>query len=63
MNKQNSAKWIIGGILLTAIGFVVIPPLLNHISTKLYKSSLKKDEINIDSLEPEIVKKTEKENA
>lgn len=44
---------------VTVIGFLVIPPLMKKYSNKLYKSSLKKDEIDFDKMGPEIVKKDE----
>lgn len=44
-------------VVLTVIGFTVIPPLLKKYTTKLYKSSLKKDEIDFDGMGPVIVKK------
>lgn len=33
---------IAGGIVLTAVGFIVIPPLLDKYANKAYKFSLKK---------------------
>lgn len=50
---------IVGGILLTAIGFMVIPPLMKKYSNKLYKSRTKSDDIDFDNMGPEIVKKTQ----
>lgn len=40
---------------MTAVGFIVIPPLLEKYSAKMYKSSLEKDETDFDNLGPEIV--------
>lgn len=57
---MNSSKtiWLVLGILaLTAVGFIVIPPLLKKYSNKLYKASSKKEEIDFDNLGPEIVRK------
>lgn len=56
---EKTVYWILGVAAITAIGFLVIPPLMKKYSNKLYKSSLKKDEIDIDSMGPEIVKKDE----
>lgn len=61
MKKQNMAWWIIGSIVLTAIGFVVIPKLIKKYGDKLYKSSLKDGEIDFDEMGPEIVKKNTEE--
>lgn len=49
---------IIGGIILTVIGFMIIPPLMKKYSNKLYKSNIKSGEIDFESMGPEIVKKT-----
>ena len=59
--KKNSFLWLAGGLSLTAIGVLVIPPLINKVSTKVYKKSLKNEDINqeIEALEPEIIKKEE----
>ena len=61
--KCKKALLVVGGVALTAVGFIVIPPMLEKYSAKMYKSSLKKDEIDFDNLEPEIVpiKKSEEE--
>ncbi len=61
--KCKKALLVVGGIALTAVGFIVIPPLLEKYSAKMYKSSLEKDEIDFDNLGPEIVpiKKSEEE--
>lgn len=45
----------VGGAALTVAGFIVIPQLLEKYSNKMYKSSLKKDKIDFDSMGPEIV--------
>lgn len=57
---NTPALVVAGVILLTAAGFVIVPPLLKKYSNKVYKSSIMKDEIDIDSLEPEIVRKEDK---
>lgn len=61
--KCKKALLVVGGVALTAVGFIVIPPLLEKHSAKMYKSSLKQDEIDFDNLGPEIVpiKKSEEE--
>lgn len=54
----NTTVLVVAGVIVLIIaGFVVIPPLLRKYSNKLYKASIKKDEVNINSLGPEIVRK------
>ena len=57
MDSNKTIWWVLGFIALAAVGFFVIPPLMKKYSNKLYKKSLKKDEIDFDNLGPEIVKK------
>ncbi|MBR0399806.1 MAG: hypothetical protein IJH95_03190 [Mogibacterium sp.] len=57
MSTEKTIYWIIGIAAVTVIGFLVIPPLMKKYSNKLYKSSLKKDDIDFDKMGPEIVKK------
>lgn len=63
-NKGKGKKTLIiaGGIVLTAVGFIVIPRLLDKYANKAYKFSLKKEEIDFDNMGPEIVPSKEKEN-
>ena len=61
-SKGKKALIIAGGIALTAIGFIVIPPLLDKYANKAYKSSLNKEEIDFDNMGPEIVSSKEKED-
>ena len=59
--KKNRFLWLVGSLSLTAIGVLIIPPLINKVSTKGYKESLQNQDINqeIEELEPEIVLKEE----
>ena len=57
MNTSKTVCWVVGIVALTVVGIIVIPPLLRKIENKMYKQSLKKDEIDYDNLGPEIVKK------
>ena len=59
--KKNRALWVVGSIALTVVGFIVIPPIIGKVSTKAYKLSVQSEEIDIENLEPEIVKKSEME--
>lgn len=45
----------VGGATLMVAGFIVIPPLMEKYSNRMYKSSLKKEEIDFDNMGPEIV--------
>lgn len=47
--------WIVLGSVLTVAGILVIPPLVKKYGTKLYKKSLRTDEIDFDEMGPEIV--------
>ena len=57
--NKNRFLWLVGSLSLTAIGVLIIPPLINKVSTKAYKESLQNQDINqeIEELEPEIVLK------
>lgn len=63
-NKGKGKKTLIiaGGIVLTTVGFIVIPRLLDKYANKAYKFSLKKEEIDFDNMGPEIVPSKEKED-
>ena len=63
-NKGKGKKTLIiaGGIVLTAVGFIVIPRLLDKYANKAYKFSLKKEEIDFDNMGPEIGPSKEKED-
>ena len=52
----KKSNWIMGLISLV-VGIIVIPRLIKVLRGKIYKKSLKKDEIDFDNLAPEIVKK------
>ena len=57
MKKSTTEKILIilGAAALMVVGFIVIPPLIDKWSKKLYKASLKNDEINFDDMGPEII--------
>lgn len=63
-NKGKGKKTLIiaGGIVLTAVGFIVIPHLLDKYANKAYKFSLKKEEIDFNNMGPEIVPSKAKED-
>ncbi len=49
--------WIIGSIIIAAVGFTINSLMINKVSNKLYKKTIEKESIDFDNLEPEIVKK------
>lgn len=57
LNMRKIIRWIIGIIIIAAVGFTVNSLLINKGSTKLYKKSIENEGIDFDKLEPEIVKK------
>lgn len=57
MSIRKTIYWIIGTVAVTTVGFLVIPPLMKKYSNKLYKFSLKKDNIDFENMGPEVVKK------
>ena len=59
--KKNRVLWVVGSVVLAAVGFIIIPPIINKVSAKAYKHSVQSEEIDIENLEPEIVKKSEME--
>lgn len=54
-NALNQMLVIVGGVALMVAGFIIIPPLLNKCSNKIYKNSLRKEKIDFDNMGPEIV--------
>ena len=60
-NIVKKTLLIAGGTALTVVGFVLIPPLLKNYGKKLYKTSLKNENIDFDNMGPEIVEKETKE--
>lgn len=59
MSTRKPICRIIGIIVLMAVGFLVIPPLMEKYSNKIYKFSLKKDNIDFENMGPEVVNKEE----
>ncbi len=57
MNTKKKVYWIVKTAAVTVVGLLVMPPLMKKLGNKLYKHSLKKDEIDYENMEPEIVKK------
>lgn len=59
MKTRKINYWVIGMVAVSVMGFLVIPPLMKKYSNKLYKSSLKKNEIDFENMGPEVVRKEE----
>lgn len=59
MSTRKPICRIIGIIVLMAVGFLAIPPLMEKYSNKIYKFSLKKDNIDFENIGPEVVNKEE----
>jgi len=58
MREKRSAEKILmflAFVVLTVVGFIVIPPIIDRIASKVYKASLKKEEIDFDDMGPEII--------
>lgn len=54
-NICSKVAWVIAGSALTVAGFIFIPPLVQKYGNKIYKKSLKNDEIDFDEMGPKIV--------
>lgn len=64
MKKKSTIEKILiflGAATLMVVGFIVIPPLIDKCAKKVYKASLKNEEIDFDDMGPEIVPKDEEE--
>ena len=57
LNMRKIILWIIGSIIIAAVGFTINSLMINKVSNKLYKKTIEKESIDFDNLEPEIVKK------
>ena len=58
MKKKSTTEKILiflGATALMVVGFIVIPPLIDKCAKKVYKTSLKKEEIDFEDMGPEIV--------
>ncbi len=61
--SSNKVLRVIFWILVVIIGIIVISPLIDKLSSKLYKSSLENEEIDFEDMGPEIVVIDEGERA
>ena len=59
MRTRKTVCWVVGIAAVTGIGFLVVPSLMKKCSNRLYKFSLEKEEIDFESLGPEIIEKEE----
>ena len=61
MNTKKTVCWLIGITAVTVIGFLVIPPIIKKYGNRIYKYSLKNDDIDFENMGPDIVKKKTEE--
>lgn len=54
-NIGNAVLFAAAGIALTVAGLAFIPPLIEKYGNKLYKASLRNDEIDFENMGPEVV--------
>ncbi len=48
---------IVAGVVLTAVAFVVIPPIINKVSRKVYRAQNDTSDIDFENMGPEVVRK------
>lgn len=57
--KKSKLPLIVGGIALTAVAFVVVPPIINEVSRKVYRKTSDTSDIDFDEMGPEVVRKAD----
>lgn len=58
MKKKSTTEKILiflGAAILTGVGFIIIPPLIDKCAKRVYKASLKTKEIDFEDMGPEII--------
>ena len=55
--KGKKILFVVGGVALTAAAFVVIPPAINKVSQKIYRTQNDTSDIDFDNMGPEVVRK------
>lgn len=58
-SKGSKKLLIVGGVLITAAGFMVMPLILKKYGSVLYKKLTQNEEVDFENMGPEI---TQKEN-
>ncbi len=53
--SSNKVISVVFWILVVIIGIIVISPLIDKITSKIYKSSLENEEIDFEDMGPEII--------
>jgi len=61
MKKKKKSIEVLGIIISFFVGIIVIPKLIKKCGRKIYKKSLKSEEIDFENLGPKIVKKNKEE--
>lgn len=59
--EKKKHHWLLCGLLLTAVGFLLIPKATSEISNKTYKKEVDTRDINFEDMGPEIVRKDKDE--
>lgn len=54
---KSKLPLIIGAVVLTAIAFVVVPPIINKVSRKIYRSQNDTSDIDFENMGPEVERK------
>ena len=57
MKRKNKIGRFIGFMAITAVGIIVIPPIIDELTNRFYKCSVKNEIVDYDNMGPEIIKK------
>ena len=57
MNRKKKICRAIGIVAITAVGIIVIPPIIEELTNRFYKCSVKNEIVDYDNMGPEIIKK------
>ena len=55
-NRHRLLKFLYGSTL-TVVGILIVPKVLNDLSNKIYKYSMKNTSVDTDDFEPTVIKK------
>ena len=56
-DEKKKTLWVVGGIAMTVAACVITPRLVKTLGNKIYQAESKKEEIDFDSMGPEIVRR------
>lgn len=54
---KDKLPLIVAGVVLTVVAFVVIPPIINKASRKVYRLQNDTSDIDFENMGPEVVRK------